>query len=238
MEKIENVVTKLKDVINLNGTDFLENKPYQTYTELMKSGVADRKTAGAILYFLVNGLSEHIDRNNDIAELSKIIQKECSLNKKMSDHIAEIFTYLYSDENKQEWKSRDKEGLKQFLNGKFSCKWTGFSVWYESNGSISCHYSAEIVLSPTKAVVKDTELTQMLEENPFLKKKVIGEYFEKKLKSYLADKFEEYCTCDEYYEPVVEDFYIDDCVEEWCEKNGFKYISCDGSGYDDGYEPN
>ena len=80
MEKIENVVTKLKDVINLNGPDFLENKPYQTYIELMKSGVADRKTAGAILHFLVNGLSEHIERNNGIAELSKVIQVECSLN--------------------------------------------------------------------------------------------------------------------------------------------------------------
>lgn len=38
--------------------------------------------------------------------------------------------------------------------------------------------------------------------------------------------------------PDVEDFDLDDCVEEWCKMNGFKLISCDGSGYDDGYEPN
>jgi len=28
------------------------------------------------------------------------------------------------------------------------------------------------------------------------------------------------------------------CVKEWSSKNGFDFISCDGDGYDGGYEPN
>ena len=230
MEEKGNVVTKLKKIINTNGPDFLSKNPYQTYTELMKDGTVDKKTAGAILCFLVNGLSKYLDSNNDITELTKIIQNECGFNEDISHSIAAIFVNLYSKENIKKWKSREKD--------EFTYKWTGFTTWYVSNVSMGCHYQAEIVLSPTQDVIKDNKLAQMLEANPFLKKKAIREYFEKKLENYLDDQFNEYCTCEEYYEPAVEDFYLDDCVEEWCKMNGFKFISCDGSGYDDGYEPN
>jgi hypothetical protein len=238
MEEKGNIVNKLKKIINVNGPHFLGKNPYQTYTELMKDGTVDKKTAGAILCFLVNGLSKYLDSNNDITELTKIIQNECGFNEDISASISAIFVNLYSKENIKKWKSKEKEGLKQFLNDEFTYKWTGYTIWYVSNVSMDCHYQAEIVLSPTQDVIKDNELAQMLEANPFLKKKVIREYFEKKLENYLDDQFNEYCTCEEYYEPAVEDFYLDDCVEEWCKMNGFTPISCDGSGYDDGYEPN
>ena len=38
-------------------------------------------------------------------------------------------------------------------------------------------------------------------------KESIREFYEKKLKEYLDSEFEEYCTCDDYYEPVVEDYF-------------------------------
>ena len=47
-----------------------------------------------------------------------------------------------------------------------------------------------------------------------------------------------YCTCDDYYQPVVEDFEIEYYLKEWCKKNGFKIISCKGEGDDSGFEPN
>ena len=215
MEEKGNIVNKLKKIINVNGPHFLGENPYQTYIELIEDGAVDRKTAGAILCFLVNGLSKYLDSNNDITELTKIIQNECGFNEDISASIAAIFVNLYSKENIKKWKSKEKEGLKHFLNDEFTYKWTGFTIWYVNNVSMDCHYQAEIVLSPTQDVIKDNKLAQMLEANPFLKKKAIREYFEEKLKTYL-----------------------DECVEEWCKMNGFKFISCDGSGYDDGYEPN
>ena len=48
---------------------------------------------------------------------------------------------------------------------------------------------------------------------------------------------EEYCTDDDYYPPVVEDFEIEYHVQEWCKKNGFEFISCDGDGEEGEYEP-
>lgn len=57
------------------------------------------------------------------------------------------------------------------------------------------------------------------------------------LRRYLDDKFDDYCTEDDYYQPVVEDFEAEECVKDWCKANGFQFISCDGEGTDDGYEP-
>ena len=54
---------------------------------------------------------------------------------------------------------------------------------------------------------------------------------------YLDDEFERYCTCEDYYQPVVEDFEFDYYLEKWCEKNGFEIVSYEGDGHDDGYEP-
>ena len=57
------------------------------------------------------------------------------------------------------------------------------------------------------------------------------------LQSWLDNDFEEYCTEDDYYPPVVEDYELDYYVKEWCEKHGFNLISCKGSGRDKGFEP-
>ena len=162
MEEKGNVVTKLKKIINANGLGFLGKNPYQTYTELMKDGAVDRKTAGAI--------SKYLDSKNDITELTKIIQDECGFNEDISYSIAEIFVNLYSKENVKKWKSKEKEGLKQFLHDEFTYKWTGYTIWYVSNVSMDCHYQAEIVLSPTQDVINDRELMKLLEKNQFLKK--------------------------------------------------------------------
>lgn len=52
----------------------------------------------------------------------------------------------------------------------------------------------------------------------------IGEYYKKELKEYLDRKFEEYVTCDDYYEPVAEDFEAEDYVSNWCRDNGFELL--------------
>ena len=57
------------------------------------------------------------------------------------------------------------------------------------------------------------------------------------IREYLDNKFEEYCTEDDYYQPVVEDFDIDYRVSEWSKENGFEVVSCDGNGENSGYEP-
>lgn len=151
--------------------------------------------------------------------------------------MAEIFISLYSPANKDGWEKKEREGVRQFLNEEFSYTWNGFSVWDAGNGTVDCHYEAKIVLIPTEAAGKDKMLGKILKKNPFTLKEDIHRCFENELKKYLDDEFEEYCTCDDYYQPVVEDFEIDYRVNEWSKKYGFEVVLCEGGGNDSGYEP-
>lgn len=49
-------------------------------------------------------------------------------------------------------------------------------------------------------------LKQFLRRNPHVSKGEIHDLFEKQLGRCLDDEFEEYCSEDDYYQPVVEDF--------------------------------
>jgi hypothetical protein len=230
------IIACMKNMISTNGPDFLTENPFRVYKELGKIKGTDRKLNGAILCYLVSGLPEKINADMEAAGYSERIQQECGLNEEMSDRVAAVFSQLYSHENEQEWNALNKKGLKEFLRADFTYEWEGLAVWEVSNGSVSCHYKAEISLKPTESAVDD-KLKKLLVKNPFMTKEAIHEYFEKRLKEYLDMEFEEYCTCDDYYEPVVEDFDAEYYVEAWSKENGFDYISCEGNGYDDGYEP-
>lgn len=237
-DQIGKSITKLKEIVDRNGPNYLTDEPYKVFTELTGSGAADKKTAGAILYFLVNGLLEYIDEDCTVEELSERIQKDCSFNKKMTDRLTTIFLSLYSLQNREEWKSMDLQGLEQFKKEEFSLSWKGFAVWRYSSGSVSCHYEADITLKPTPSIVVDPELAEQLRKNPFMTKESIAEHYAGLIKQYLDYEFEYYCTCDDYYQPVVEDFLVDrDAVKTWCKENGFELVECEGDGYDGGYEP-
>ena len=69
------------------------------------------------------------------------------------------------------------------------------------NGSVDCFYNAKIELHPTKTAGQNKDLQKLLKKNPFMTKESIYKFYEKKLIEYLDSEFEEYCTCDGYYEP-------------------------------------
>ena len=227
------IAGKLKELIDKNGPAYLVEEPYRVYKELTETKSADRKTAGAILCFLVSEAAGKASGDSDAAELSNAVQKECGFNKR----VAEIMLCLYSSHNRQKWAGKDGEGLRTFLDEEFAYTWEGFAVWDEGNGTVDCSYEANIVLKPTEEASKDKELTRLLKKNPFMEKDEIHKLFEEKLREYLDYEFEEYCTEDDYYQPVVEDFEIEYRVTEWSKENGFEIISCDGHGGDGGYEP-
>ena len=233
----EEAATKLKDIIDRNGPSYLVDEPYKTFQELRESGVVDCKTAAAILHFLVSDAAGEVVQGASRESASKAIQAKCCLKKGMADTLADIFLSLYSPTNAAEWDDKELKGLEEFLVGGFSCIWKGFAVWDAGNGTVDCHYRAEITLLPNGAFVVRGKLKQMLAKNPFAETAIIQAYFEKDLQAYLDGIFREYCECDDYYQPVVEDFEIEAWTKDWCKENGFDIVSCDGDGYDNGYDP-
>ena len=234
---VETVISSLKGMIDRNGPHHLTNEPYQVYEELKESGITDGKTAGAILLFLVNGMMDELNRDIDFDSLCKEIQKKCCFNKKMAEKLSTIFLSLYSIANKEEWKNRKLEGLSQFLKMNFSCIWDGLSIWQTEGGSVDCHYEAEMILRPIDPDCIRKKLSDLLNKNPFMTREAITDFYENDIRNWLDEEFERYCSCEDYYQPVVEDFEFDYYLAEWCRKNGFEIVSYEGDGHDDGYEP-
>jgi len=233
----EAVVAALKEIIDRNGPDYISAEPYEAYKALMAAGTVDKKTANGLLYLWMSGVITDSVAAGDTEQLSQTIKKECSLNKGMADHLANIMGALYSSDHKEEWKSKEGEGLRQFLAEDFEVAWNGFAVWDAGSGTVDCRYEAEIAMVPDDTVHDDGALKKQLKKNPFMTKEEIHGFFAKRLKEYLDSAFEDYCTCEDYYQPVVEDFEIDYYVEKWGKDNGFDLISCEGSGEDQGFEP-
>lgn len=171
-KKIESIVDALKEIIDQNSPKHLTDEPYRVYAELIESGSADRKTAAALLHFLVSGMLDTADLSCEVEQLSGAIRRECSLNKKMADRLAIILNTLYSQDNKREWRCKDLKGLSQFMKEEFLYKWKGFAVWDEGNGTVDCHYEARIRLKPTETISEDKELVALLARNPFTPKEV------------------------------------------------------------------
>ena len=230
-------IAGLKEIVNEKSPKYLTNEPYAVYRRLIDCYAADTQMAGAIMYFLVSDLAEEARNVTDHEALSGTIRKQCFFNKKMSDALATIFLTLFSSDNEQAWKDKELEGWKQFLKDEFTFSWKGFSVWDYGTGTVGCHYEAEISMRPTEHVEIDSVLAKSLKRNPFLTKGEIAEHYVKIIKDYLTNDFEEYCTEDDYYQPVVEDYFGEANLKWWCEKKGFELVAFGGEGWDDGYEP-
>lgn len=237
MNNTKRITEKLKELIDKNGPDYLVDRPYEVYTELTGSAPEVAVMAGAILMLLASGVWDSAKCVKDNGDLSKKIQKECCFNKRMSDQLADIIQGLYAKENIIEWSSMRNEGLVQFLGQDHIFEWEGFSVWDAGSGTVDCYYNAEIVLKPTESAARNKDLEKLLKKNPFMTRDAIHQFYEKKLKQYLDSEFEVYCTCEDYYQPVVEDYELEYDVGLWSKENGFEVISCEGDGSDGGFEP-
>lgn len=235
---IGRIVSLLKKTVDRNSLNYLKEEPYKVFRDLVDSGTTDMRTAGAILQFMVSGLLDDADGDIDYDSFVGLIQRECSFNKKMAGLVAAIFLSLFTLENKEEWKDMDLQGLKQFKKEEMTCSWKGYAEWDYGTGIVRCYYEAEITVKPTEQIVIDRELRKALESNPFMTRESIADHYRKLLKKHLDYEFEDYCTCDDYYQPAVEDFMVDrQAVRTWCKETGFEFISCEGDGDDGGYEP-
>ena len=237
---INDISIFLKTIINKNGINYLQDRPYEVYKEMIKSDLIDKNIAASFLHLFVCIPADYFSILHDVEFNSQKIQKECFFSKEISDYLAQVITTLYSKENKTEWKNNELMGLKEFLSEDFKFSWECNTIWDEGNVYCDCHYEASIILKPTNKIKEDKVLAAELNRNSFQPKEFIYNYFANELEEYLNKDFEEYCCGDDYYPPVCEDYgdNLESCLRKWCDKNGFEYISCDGDGETSNYQSN
>lgn len=198
---VEKTVGILKEFISGKGYDYIYDSAYTVYKALIKKNV-DRTIAAATLYALVADTA----RKNK-SDIKKEVAGKLFLNKEMSSIVSDIFSFLYDSTALWEMKKEEYRGLEEFLSTKWEIKSEGKATWQYKSG-IKTDYSYTYVM---KICVKDRslvekDLKERLKENPFLKAEDIRSYYEDKIDSIIRDDFVDYCTCDDYYPPVVEDF--------------------------------
>lgn len=230
------VQNELKAIIDKEGKGYLAREPYGVYETLLEQNDVGKRAAGAVLLTLIAGVPDRQDILVDEDVLAKVIQEECLLNEEVSRYLSIMYKALFSEENEKHWSEKELSGLHKFMENDCRLHWSGETTWEPGGGFVVCHYEADIVLQPLATCADDRAMKAMLADNPFTEASAIERYFADALKAQLDYKFEEYCTEDDYYQPVVEDFEIDYYVNEWCKLYGFEIVSCEGSGEDEGYE--
>ncbi len=239
-DEINVLKTVLEGIVGREGFSYLEDSPMKVFDELLNSGAASRRTASALLHTLLMKIPEYVKGGSgDLGEeeVSAKIQKECLFKKRESECFARVYLRLFSKENGEKWEKEKYSGLRSFVSKEWKFTWKGDTRWETRGGSVGCEYEATMKLSPIEGKVNDKKLDKMLSKNPFLSEEDIADHFFGRLRDYLDEEFEDYCTSDDYYEPVCEDFEAEYYASEWCQKHGFEILSFTGEGFTGDYEP-
>lgn len=224
-------------IIDEQGIDYLQRKPYEVYKKLISSGT-DRKLAGLVLVTLLSDASKKA-REMDMENLSKNIQEECCMKKKAADEMSAMYKSLFDARNMSDWKKRKEHGFREFCGKTWEFQWDGEAQWSSGGGHIDCWctINAEIEVADKEAARKNVR--ELLKDNPFTPAEKICEYYAKKMTKALEDDLKNYVTCEDYYPPVMDDYHHNGeyALEECCGKLGLKVVSFDCNGSMSDFEP-
>ena len=160
----------------------------------------------------------------------KLAQEKVSKTKAAYDAAVEELSRLLDQ--------RDHMDASQRISGEdMTFTWNGDAVWDAGGGTVDCEYEAKVDLRPTEDGIRGPEVRRLQMDTPDFTPEDLYLALEKSLRNKLDMEFEDYCTDDDYYQPVVEDFEAEIYVREWAEERGLEIVSFEGDGSDGGFEP-
>ena len=236
---VQNIGDQIKEIISQNGQQYLTEKThaYAVYLTLLNDERIDAQKAAAVLLTLLSGIPAYALSGADHAGLVKKIQTQCFFTKRIAEEIAAMYEQLFSKENRKEWDGKSLQGYKEFLSREWPVDWYGEATWDDGPGFVECSYKARFVIRPAKNFANDA-LRAQLKTNPFLSAEDIFEDFQHDLLGHLNSEFSWYCSDDDYYPPVVEDFDFKHELKEWCRENAFEIVNIsESSGETGDFEP-
>ena len=236
----DKIIKYLKDTISANGVDYLSNDAFKVYEGLkdikVKNGVRT-----SILCCLLNDISKYsLKKNVEYNDLYSYIKDNCLLNEEIVSDMTNIFLEVFSNENKKEYEKDKEDGFNEFCNMEHKIEWEGFTRWYTNGVHLDCSFKANFSFKIVDKEKLRKDNFEFFNKNPYL----TADFFYKKYKEEIAkeidDDFEEYCTYDDYYPPVVEDYNynLEGLLQRYCKEHGLKLISFEGEGETSNYERN
>jgi len=115
--------------------------------------------------------------------------------------------------------------------------WNGEAVWDYGSVTMDCIYQAKMTFGKGDSVVRGPEVQKLEMEKPGFSEEDVIIALQDSLRDKLDQEFDDYCTEDDYYQPVVEDFEAEEYAREWAEERNIKLIGFEGEGAGRGFEP-
>lgn len=233
--KTDASVEALKQMIDTESIEKLKGETGTVYRRLSKNKSVGDYTARMIYMAMLADTIGCIENNGVGQEsLTEYIYRECGFRKAEAGKIAEIFSRVFSQEHIAEWDSRKEEGFRELCSGKLQIQVKNEnSAWHRDGVHVECSYKASATLRIKDQKTARMALAGIIDHDPYISSQKLTEYLEKQLQDELDADFEDYCTEDDYYPPVPEDY--DDNFEAYvmkpfCEKCGLECIDYSGKG--------
>ncbi|WP_283171666.1 hypothetical protein [Curtanaerobium respiraculi] len=220
------------------GIGYLQREPISVYRYLAKlEDVEPREARLALATLLAGAIPWAKEHRDDVPSLSDRLEVECFLACGVAEEIARMYASLLSDENLEVWEARRGEGFKEFCVGTWTLKAETHSAWGRSGVHIYCDCKASIKVSVRDERVARDAVGAVLDESPYIGAENIHALFERALSSELDRDFDWYVNAEEYYAPVVEDYWENfrELAEAFCKERGLEMVdydvSCEQSDY-------
>ena len=120
---------------------------------------------------------------------------------------------------------------------KWTYNWNGNAIWDYGTVTVDCHFQASMTFGKGDSVVRGPEVQKLEMEKPGFSEEDVIIALQDSLRDMLDQEFDDYCTEDDYYQPVVEDFEAEEYAREWAEERNIELTSFEGIGFDGGFEP-
>ncbi len=231
----EKVISVFRSLIKNEGYNYIYDHPFDAYKVLIDDKDIDDDIASIMLYVLVSKAGKNKKNANTI----KIdINKKLFLQEEMKAIVFNIIFSLFNKESMSELKAGEYKGVDEFCAGQWGISMEGSSTWCGNHHSVYKDYwfKWNLIIKVKNRTKVEQMFQKELKKNPFLDANTLLATYEKEMDDHFVDDFDNYCTCEEYYEPFVEDF--DDRISEiesMLEKYGLELIedeyTCGESDY-------
>lgn len=161
-------------------------------------------------------------------EIEKAREKVSRKQKEYDEAVEELSRLL--DEQKR------KNARKNIGMNSWTFTWNGEAVWDAGSGTVDCDYKANVEFKVTEDIF-GPEVKKLLIEKKNVSTEELYLALEKSLRDMLDSEFEDYCSDDDYYPPVVEDFEAEEYIRDWAKERGLEIKHFEGNGVDYGFDP-
>lgn len=229
-EKEKNkIVSCLKKTILKNGIAYLDDSPFEVYEELK----AKKSIKAAMLSCLLNGISKFSSKKNIVYDdIFTYIKNTCLLNEETTADMTSIFMEVFSDEHKKEYEDKKENGFNEFCKKTYKVSWNGFKRWYTQSVYVDCFFKAKFAFKVIDKEKVRKDNLGLIKKNPYLTDDFLYKKYKKEMIEKVEDDFDYYCSCDDYYPPVCEDYAYncESVLEDFCDEHGLKLIGFNGVG--------